>query len=121
MNAHSQPAGNIDYEELLAALSTDHTMLEFFGNLFNMDFSTYALAAPRSANQKVANGAGEGRGEGGRLKKGDRIKVIKDGSRKGEEGVIVDPDWKGQLKVALDGVEGVKSYLPSELTNLTRG
>jgi hypothetical protein len=50
----------------------------------------------------------------------DRIKVGKESSQKGKEGVVVDPDWKGQIKVLLDGVEGIKSYLPSELVNLTK-
>jgi hypothetical protein len=55
--------------------------------------------------------------------KGDRIKVTKESSKKDAEGVVVIPEWRGQIKVKLDGFEGIgtPSYLPSELVNLTRG
>jgi hypothetical protein len=52
---------------------------------------------------------------------GDRVKVVKESSQKGKEGVIDDPDWNGHIKVLLDGVEGIRSYAPSELINITRG
>jgi hypothetical protein len=61
----------------------------------------------------------DGGGETG-WKAGDRVTVVKESARRGQGGVIVDPAWEGQIKVALDGVEGFESYLASELTNLTQ-
>jgi hypothetical protein len=46
---------------------------------------------------------------------GDRIKVTKDGTQKGKEGTVTDSDWKGQVKVIMDGTKAVKSYSPTEL------
>jgi serine/threonine protein kinase len=70
--------------------------------------------------------AGVGLDQSVAWQKGNRIKVINESSKKGAEGVVVDPvdpSWIGQIKVMLDGFEdiGTPSYLPSELMNLTRG
>ena len=49
---------------------------------------------------------------------GDRVRVTKAGSQKGEEGTIEDPDWTGRVKVIMDSDGEVKSYLPHELENI---
>jgi hypothetical protein len=53
------------------------------------------------------------------FKQHDRVKVIKDGNNMGEEGVVLDPDWSGRIKVDINGK--VKSYEVYEIRNLTRG
>jgi Ca2+-binding EF-hand superfamily protein len=48
-------------------------------------------------------------------KVGDSVKIAKEGSQKGLEGSVVDPDWTGRVKVKMDESGAIKSYLPAEL------
>lgn len=51
---------------------------------------------------------------------GETVKIVKEGGQKGKEAVIVDPDWKGIVKVKMeDGT--TKSYTNVELRKSDSG
>jgi hypothetical protein len=50
---------------------------------------------------------------------GDRVKITKEGTFCGEEGVIDDTNWSGRVKVRMDGSTAIKSYLATELALVT--
>ena len=53
------------------------------------------------------------------IKKGDRVRVTKQGSHKDETAVVIDPNWNDRVKVKRDLDGKVASYLKSELEQLT--
>jgi hypothetical protein len=48
-------------------------------------------------------------------KAGERVKIAKEGTYKGCEGIIVDPDWTGRVNIKMDESGQIKSYLRAEL------
>jgi hypothetical protein len=53
------------------------------------------------------------------FKKGDRVRVTKEGSHKDETAVVLDPNWNARVKVKRDLDGKFASYLMAELEQLT--
>jgi hypothetical protein len=71
----------------------------------------------KTARAKVMGEEKEEKKSGPKLKSGDHVTVVKEGSHKGETCVIVEVNWNGtgRLQVKMDGSNEVKSYLPEEV------
>jgi hypothetical protein len=54
-----------------------------------------------------------------RFKKGDRVRLTKEGSHKGETAIVFDPSWNDRIKVKRDVDGKIASYLATELERLT--
>jgi len=55
------------------------------------------------------------------LKKGDKVRVLKDSRTNGAVATVVDPNWQGLVKVEMDEADekgNIKSYLQADLENI---
>jgi hypothetical protein len=54
------------------------------------------------------------------LRRGDRVKILKEGGQRGNIAIVVDPSWKGLVKVQMEETGELKSYIADELRLETR-
>jgi hypothetical protein len=63
--------------------------------------------------------AARGKVKGNLYRKGQSVRVAKEGSHKGMTAVVTDSDWQGRVKVRIDETQIEKSYLATELEHVS--